>query len=150
MAVHPGDHMHVDIGEATPGSEVWTISLKNVSTGKSFSQTVPYPSTHATVEWIQETPLVIDTSGNVLAPLPNLSRVNFDLATVNAANPKLKSSEEIQLVDSNSAPLATPSSPDPDTDGFNICSYAKTCAAPTTSSSTTGSHTTVKHHSRRH
>src|SRR5947208_5395475 len=133
MTIKPGDHMHVDIGEVVPNSEVWSMTVKDVTTGKSFSQTVPYSSSHATAEWIEETPLVIDTSGNVFNPLPNLSRVNFDLATVNGANPKLKSSEEIQLVDSNNKPLATPSSPDPDTDGFNACAYASSCAAPSTS-----------------
>ena len=41
--------------------------------------------------------------------------------------------QEMQLVDTNGAALATPSSPDPDTDGFNDCAYASTCAAPASS-----------------
>jgi hypothetical protein len=149
MSIRPGDHMHVDIGAAAPG--VWATTVKDVTTGKTFSQTLPYPSTEATAEWIEETPLVIDSSGNVTAPLPNLSTVNFDLATVNGANPKLKSSEEIQLVDSNGAPMATPSAPAADTDGFNDCAYAKTCPTPSGSlaTATTSTHTST-HHSKRH
>jgi hypothetical protein len=148
MPIRPGDHMHVDIGAAAPG--IWSTTVKDVTTGKTFSQTLPYSSTEATAEWIEETPVVIDNSGNVsVGPLPNLSTVHFDPSTVNGANPKLKSSEEIQLVDSNGAPLATPSSPDPDTDGFNDCAYAKSCAAPTTSSSTTSGHTTP-HAAKKH
>ena len=35
--------------------------------------------------------------------------------------------------DFNNAVLATPSRPDGDTDGYNDCSYATTCAAPSSS-----------------
>jgi hypothetical protein len=148
MPIHPGDHMHVDIGAAAPG--LWSTTVKDVTTGKSFSQTVPYSSTEASVEWIEETPVVIDNNGSVsVGPLPNLSTVNFDLATVNGANPKLTSSEEMQLVDSNGAPLATPSAPAADTDGFNDCTYAKSCSAPSSSLATTTSSHARAHHSKK-
>jgi hypothetical protein len=149
MPIRAGDHMHVDIGAAAPG--VWSTTVKDVTTGKTFSQTLPYPSTEATAEWIEETPVVIDNNGSVsIGPLPNLSTVHFDPGTVNGANPKLKTSEEVQLVDTNNVPLATPSSPDPDTDGFNDCAYAKSCAAPTTSSPTTTSGHATHHAARKH
>jgi hypothetical protein len=148
MPVKAGDHMHVDIGSTAPG--LWSMTVKDVTTGKSFGQTVPYSSTEASVEWIEETPVVIDNNGSVgVGPLPNLSTVTFDLAAVNGANPKLKSSEEIQLVDSNNKPLATPSAPAADTDGFNDCAYASTCSPPSGSLSTTTSHTTTRQTSRR-
>lgn len=146
MTIHPGDHMHVDI--AGPGA--WTITVKDVTTNNTFTQPVPYTSTLATAEWIEETPVVIDNNGSVsVGPLPNLSTVNFDLATVNGANPKLTSSEEMQLVDSNGAPLATPSAPAADTDGFNDCAYAKSCPAPSSSLATTTSSHTRTHHSKK-
>lgn len=149
MKVRPGDHMHVDIGAAAPG--VWSMTVKDVTTGKNFSQTVPYSSTEATAEWIEETPVVISNNGNVgIGPLPNLSTVNFDPGTVNGANPKLKSAEEVQLVDANGAPLATPSAPDSDTDGFNDCAYASTCPVPSSSPSGTAGHATAAHHHSRH
>src|SRR5436309_2365984 len=62
LSVHPGDHMHANIAELVPFSEVWTITLQDVSTGQSFTQTVPYPSSHLTAEWITETPTLISTS----------------------------------------------------------------------------------------
>ena len=62
--------------------------------------------------------------------MPNLSTTNFDLTTVNGAGASLTSSEEIQLVDSNGHPVATPSSPDPDADGFTDCVYSGSCGAP--------------------
>lgn len=130
LPVTSGNRVQVSITETTPG--VWSIVIKNLSTAKSWSMSLPYTSTHATAEWIEETPVVIDNSGNVtIGPMPKLSRVHFDRGLTNGSNAQLKSSEEIQLVDFNGSPLATPSSPDPDTDGFNDCTYASTCAAPT-------------------
>lgn len=131
VAVSPGDTVHVDIAEGAP--EVWTITIQNLTTHQSWSQTQPYTSSYATAEWIEETPLVIDGSGNFLALLPRLSTVHFDHATADAAPAALVSSEEIQLVSSNGHPLATPSAPDPDADGFNDCTYASKCPAPKSS-----------------
>ena len=103
-----------------------------MTTGKSWTQTVPYSSTYGTAEWIEETPVVIDNSGNVsVGPLPSLSTVRLNNGQANSANPNLISSEAIQLVDFNNVVLATPSAPDPDKNGFNDCSYATSCAAPT-------------------
>src|SRR5919201_1127519 len=100
VSVHPGDHMHASIAETVSGAEVWNITLQNVTTGQTFSTTVPYTSTHATAEWIEETPLIFGTGGVGLAALPNLTNVPFTGATTNGANAGLKASEEIQLVDS--------------------------------------------------
>ena len=129
--VRPGDHIHAALAESPPGSELWTITLRDVTNGQSFTQTLPYLSTHATAEWIEETPVEIGTGAPTgVAPLPNLSRVPFDLARTNTARAGLKASEEIQLADSQGHVLATPSAPDRDVDGFNDCAYATRCPAP--------------------
>src|SRR5207302_547128 len=108
--VRAGDKMHADITEVVANSNLWTITLKNLTTGKTFSQTVPYASTHATAEWILETPLLISGSGTGFSALPKLTTTRFNNARTNGANPKLKASEEMQLVDANTnKPLATPS-----------------------------------------
>jgi peptidase A4-like protein len=127
MAVHPGDHMHASISETIANSNIWNITLQNVTTGQSFSTTVPYPSTHATAEWIEETPLTFGTSGAGLAALPNLTNVPFTSGTVNGANAGLKASEEIQLVDSNGKVIGTPSAPNSTADGFTECAWSTTC-----------------------
>jgi peptidase A4-like protein len=132
LKVHAGDRMFASISEPVHYSNVWTIVLKDITDGQSFSTTVPYSSSHDTAEWIEETPLIIGTNGG-FAALPNLTSPQFDRATTNGAAANLKSSEMIQLVDSNGTVIADPSAPDPDTDGFNICAWAGTCAAPTTS-----------------
>jgi hypothetical protein len=129
MTVGAGDHMHASIAESVAGSDVWTITLQDVTRGESFSATVPYPSTHATAEWIEETPLEIGTNAG-FAALPNLANPDFDMGTVNGTPVKLTSSEEIQLVDSSGKVIGTPSAPDSDADGFGACTWATTCTAP--------------------
>ena len=129
LPVAAGDRIHADITETLPG--VWSVTLQNLTRAQTFNMTLPYSSTYATAEWIEETPVAISNSGAVsIGPLPNLSTVTFDLATTNHANAGLKASEEMQLVDSSNSPLATPSAPDPDADGFNDCSYVGSCGAP--------------------
>jgi Peptidase A4 family len=130
MTVEPGDHMHASIAEVVADSDVWTIMLQDVTRNESFTITVPYPSTHLTAEWIEETPLEIGTSPG-LAALPDLTSPVFDDATVNGAPANLQSSEEMDLIDSNNDLIAVPSAPDPDSDGFNACAWATTCPAPT-------------------
>jgi peptidase A4-like protein len=128
LAVKAGDVVAGSIAEGAP--EVWTITLKNVTTGQSWSMTVPYSSTYATAEWIEETPLTFGTGGAGLSSLPNLGTVHFANATVNAANAALNPAEEMQLVDSNGNPIATPSAPSTTKDAFNDCTWSTTCAAP--------------------
>ncbi|HLX20784.1 MAG TPA: G1 family glutamic endopeptidase [Gaiellaceae bacterium] len=132
MTVQPGDHMHASIAELVADSNVWTITIQDVTRNESYSITVPYSSTHLTAEWIEETPLVIGTNAG-FASLPNLTSPVFDNATTNGAPANLKSSEQMDLIDSNSNVIGAPSAPDPDADGFNACTWATTCGAPSSS-----------------
>ena len=126
----PGDHMHADISEAVSGANLWKITLQDVTKNQTFTTTVPYTSTHATAEWIEETPLVFGTGGAGLAAMPNLTSTPFDLGTTNGANAGLKSSQEMQLIDSNNNVIGSPSAPDSDTDGFGACAWATSCGVP--------------------
>src|SRR3954469_18405333 len=108
--VSAGDHMHADITEAVANSNVWNITLKDVTKNWTFTQTVPYSSTHATAEWIEETPLLIGTNAG-FAALPNLTNPAFTLAKTNGANANLQASEEMQLIDSNGTVIGAPSAP---------------------------------------
>lgn len=128
MTVHPGDTIKCSISSAAPG--LWTIALTDVTDGQSFSKTVPYVSTGATAEWIEETPVVIGSSGAGISALPNLGKVSFSHAAVNGQSARLAPADEIQLADSSGNVLATPSAPDSTDTAFNDCTYATTCAAP--------------------
>jgi peptidase A4-like protein len=125
-----GDAMSASITETLPG--VWTIKISDSTKGQSYTTTVPYSSTKATAEWIQETPLILGTNAG-FAALPNLTSAAFDQATTNGAPANLKTSEEMNLVDSKSNVIGAPSAPDPDADGFNTCTWAGTCTAPSSS-----------------
>ena len=131
MTIAPGDHMHALISELVPGSNVWTITLQNVTRGQTFSTTVPYSSTHLTAEWIEETPLLLGTDAG-FAALPNLTNPAFTAATTNGAPANLTATEKIQLIETNGNAIGTPSAPDPDHNGFNACAWATSCARPTT------------------
>jgi len=125
LSVGPGDHVRVTISQMLP--EIWQIRIDNISSGQSFSTTVPYPSSYGTAEWILETPTVISTDGGVgLASMPNLGSVPFFNAKANGANPQLDPSEAIQLATSTGEVIATPSEPSGG-DSFNVCTYSGSC-----------------------
>ncbi len=127
MTVEPGDHMYASIAEVVPDSDVWTITIEDVTRGESFTQTAPYPSTHASAEWIEETPLEIGTDAG-FAALPNLTNPAFTSATVNGASAGLKASEELDLTDSNGNVIGAPSAPNSTAEGFDDCAWASTCS----------------------
>jgi hypothetical protein len=125
--VSPGDQMHSDISEVVPNSNLWKITLQDVTKGETFTTTVPYTSTHATAEWIQETPVVLDPSNPGLAALPNLTTNSFTAAKTNGQNANLAPAEKMNLVDSNGNVIGAPSDPFSTLDGFNLCSWSTTC-----------------------
>ena len=128
LKVRPGDRMHASISEVALGSELWRITIKDLTRGETYSKTVPYASTHDTAEWIEETPLILGSNAG-FAALPGLTSPAFDRATVNGKPADLKASEEIQLTSSTGKVIGTPSAPDRDLDGFNACAWATACGA---------------------
>jgi hypothetical protein len=124
--VSAGDHMHADITETVPNSNVWNITLKDVTKNWTFTQTVPYSSTHLTAEWIEETPLLIGTNAG-FAALPNLTNPAFSLAKTNGAGANLKTPEQMDLIDSNGNVIGAPSAPNSTADGFSACTWASSC-----------------------
>jgi Peptidase A4 family len=126
MTVAPGDHMHASIAELVADTNAWAITLQDVTRGETFTQVVPYPSSHLTAEWIEETPLLIGTNAG-FAALPNLTNPAFTSATVNGRNANLQASEEMQLIDANGNVIGTPSAPNATHDGFSACTWATSC-----------------------
>lgn len=124
MKVRPGNRMHASIAQTAP--EVWKVTLTDVTRHESYTTTVPYPSTMDTAEWIEETPLQIGTNAG-LAALPNLTNPKWRSLTVNGANPHLKSAEKIDLTNSSGKVIAAPSSPKAAHNGFNECTWKRTC-----------------------
>ena len=65
-----------------------------------------------------------------VGPMPNLTVVRFDNARANWVPAAFVPEERMQLVDFDLSPIATPSLPDAQRDGFNDCTYTASCAAP--------------------
>lgn len=123
LAVAPGQRVHGAVAEISANR--WRITLRNLSTGKGFSKTVNYRSSHGTAEWIEETP----TIGGRFAPMPNLTRLVFTNAMVNGKSAKLAAKEEMNLV-RGGVTLAKPSAPSASAGSFASCTYARSCARP--------------------
>ncbi len=135
MTISPGDHIQVDIVETDsypdPYSQMWSITIRDLTKGVPFTKNVPYESSRRSAEWIVETPTpTIGGMPQNRLPLPNLTTVTFDMAWANGANAYLKEPDEVKLLDPKDGSQATPSAPGADSDGFNDCAYANTCLAP--------------------
>jgi Peptidase A4 family len=126
MTVNPGDQMHASISQVVGDADVWDITISDLTTGQSYSTTLPYPSTMDTAEWIEETPLEIGTDAG-FAALPNLTDPAFNSAEVNGSPVQLNTSEEMQLVDSNGDVIGTPSAPTGAGDAFSECTWTSVC-----------------------
>jgi hypothetical protein len=129
LKVSPGNKIAVSIAESSSTPGQWSIVIKNLTTHKSFSTTTPYTSSMDTVEWIEETPLEIGTTGSGIAAMPNLSTVHFIDAKYNGANAGFRTVDEMQL-DNNNMIEATPSGPGAKMVAFNDCTWKTTCPAP--------------------
>ena len=127
ITVHPGDQMHASIAQVAGDVDVWGITISDLSTGQSYSTTLPYPSTMSTAEWIEETPLEIGTNAG-FAALPNLTNPAFSSGTVNGSAVKLNSSEQMDLIDSNGNVIGAPSAPNSAGSGFDACAWASSCS----------------------
>ncbi len=71
--VSPGDTINASVTLFDANNDVWQISLSDLTTGQSFSQTVVYASSRLSAEWTVERPTV----NNVLSPLANIGTVSF-------------------------------------------------------------------------
>jgi hypothetical protein len=129
MRIRPGDRMHASIVEILPASEVWKVTLQDLTTGRSHSFRVSYTSTQDSAEWIEETPLILGANAG-FASLPRLSTPAFDQAGVNGGPAHLRAAQAIDLVDSSGRVIGIPSAPDGDRDGFNACTWSRVCASP--------------------
>ena len=103
----------------------WSISIVDKTTGQSFSTTQTYTGPRTSAEWIEEAPTV----GGHIATLAHYGLTTFDPGTVNGSkSPGLTSADSGVMIQKNRQ-VSTPSTPDSDTDGFNM-QYGSTALAP--------------------
>ena len=115
--------------QVVPG--VWSITMRNLTSGQSFSTLMAYLSTMLTVEWIEEAPLIISGSqGAYIATLPRLSTVQFSDVTANGIRSGTTPLDGIEMVSPKGTLEAVPSSPVGNGVEFNVCTYTARCPAP--------------------
>jgi hypothetical protein len=124
ITLHPGNVMSASVTKGT--GSTWTIKITDTTTGKSFTTTQSYSGPGTSVEWIEEAPTV----GGRVATLAHYSSPDtFDPGTANGLNPKLTATDSGVMVQKR-VQVSTPSSPDSDTDGFNMAYGSTAPAAP--------------------
>lgn len=133
LPVSPGDEMYASL-TTTVGSDVWSLSLRDVTTGGAYSASVVYPSTYTSAEWIEEATTVVERNGNSFSALPNLSTIPFSQEAADGAPADLSSATEDLLIDQSGNVIGTPSSLDGDV--FDECAWASVCALPAPPAST--------------
>jgi hypothetical protein len=123
LAVHPDDSISASLQQAKNGT--WSLAMTNRTTGHTWSTSVVYRSSLASVEWIQEAPV----SRGIL-PLADFGTVSFDSLTVNGGvSPKLSPTLAVRMVDPRGQTSNT-STPDAEGDGFSTCSGTEGALAP--------------------
>jgi hypothetical protein len=126
ITVHPGDVFTGSV-KNTSGKK-WVISLKDVTTGKSFSINKNYNGAGTSAEWIQEAPF----NGGIL-PLAHYSQTKFSKIQIGAnfgapANVALQFPGQAIAMVQNGKRVSTPSKPTGNS--FNIAYGAKQPPAP--------------------
>jgi hypothetical protein len=115
MTVNPGDKISASIVQAGPG--LWTISLKDATTGERFNRQVQYDSSLSSAEWIEEDPSLSDSAQ---VPLDNFGNVTFTAAaaTTNGRNVGIVAAKALTMV--NGAGQALTSIADAGNSSFTV------------------------------
>ncbi|HKS50061.1 MAG TPA: G1 family glutamic endopeptidase [Amycolatopsis sp.] len=113
VPVSPGDSITASVAKVSGGT--WKISLKNNTTGRSWSATKTYTGPGESVEYIQEAPTV----GGDQSGVADFSKFSFKNLKANGAGPGLTSSDKI-ILQQNGTNYSTPSNPNSTGDGFSV------------------------------
>lgn len=113
VPVRPGDSITASVAQVS--GTTWTISLRNNTTGASWSSNKTYTGPGASVEYVQEAPTVSGQQASVA----DFSTFSFSNLLANGENPRLVSSEKI-ILRQNGIEYSTPSDPNSSGDGFSV------------------------------
>lgn len=95
IPVHAGDAITATVAKGTAGK--WTMTLKDLTAGKTGTHTAAFAGPGESAEWIQE-----DTQVNgSISAAPDWQKVSFKNITVNGVNPKLTYSQSVDIYDSH-------------------------------------------------
>ncbi|HWE73535.1 MAG TPA: G1 family glutamic endopeptidase [Stellaceae bacterium] len=110
IKIHAGDVVTASLqctARCSEKKQAWTLSMTNLSSGKSWSDSFPYTSSQLSVEWIEEAPVI----GGVL-PLANFGVAPFGTAGANGTAPILTFADNGIAMADPWGQIAVPSEPD--------------------------------------
>jgi hypothetical protein len=113
--VAPGDQMQATISEVSAG--LWSLAIKDTSSGQIFSSTFAYSGPAVSAEWIEEAPA---NSLGQLYPIADFGTVGFTNLHVGGSNLNLASLGEVDMADGAGRNIAYPSNVDPSTNSFSV------------------------------
>jgi hypothetical protein len=150
LPIHPGDQIYSITIET--GHNVWDMEVMDLTTGQSGSRSVHYDSSGASIETVHERPCIADdcTSLSDLANLTDTTNVTFDPGLYTTSYPgSLEASYStagwtplmskasgatvyrmFMVNDTDSAVIASPSTPSTDREGFSVAYGATPPPAP--------------------
>lgn len=131
LAVAAGDQVRGTIERVAGLPALWRLTLRNVTSGASWTTTAVEASMLATAQLMVESPVFFDEFLNAYPLMPDLAATTFDQITVNGAGALLRPEERVVTVAYEELDVVgTPSLPQPDGDGFAACAWATSCAVP--------------------
>jgi hypothetical protein len=105
--VSPGDQMSASIQETAAFSDMWTITIEDLTAGHSFTtQPVSYPTPGLSAEWIEEAPTSADN--NQVLQLANFGSVNFTGTSATATDPGAVTVNPVQMINDQNNVIANP------------------------------------------
>jgi hypothetical protein len=129
LTVSAGDSMSVSIAETATGSGEWNVSIRDNTTGQSYSTSLAYNSSQSSAEWIEEMP----SDGSSFVPIDNFGTVSFSGATAveNGDSVSMTSAgaTELTMVNGAGQTLASPSAIGADGESFTVTRSTNTSAS---------------------
>jgi hypothetical protein len=118
LTVNPGDSVTVSLTEQSAGQ--WLISMKDNTTGQTYSTTRQYSSSESSAEWVEEAP----SGGRQIIPLDNFGQVQFSAGSATKDGKQVSiggaGARPITMINAAGQALASPSGLGPDGGSFTV------------------------------
>jgi len=118
LVVNPGDVITASLscGSNCTGGQIWTLSIVNETTARSWSNDFSYPSSHLSAEWIVEAP----SGRHGILPLADYGTSTFDQSMTDGVSAELNMAARIVMRDPHGQ-SSNVSALDSTFDGFSTC-----------------------------
>jgi hypothetical protein len=134
--VSPGDQMKASIVEDSTG--IWTITIADLTSGQSVSESVAYSTPQASAEWIEEAP---SSASGQLLPLADFGTAQFTDLAMSGSNLSSGVLFPVDMVDANGDIIAFPGAIS--NDSFSIAYDGESPTLASTMTATSVSPTSV-------